>query len=99
MQPVIMDPPCAVGSPILAAGMPPISTDADPDMIVAGGPVQLAISPILEAGIPPISTVGSPGGIKGPPAWAVPVTIGHTCMSLILAAGCAILYVLVDLYQ
>lgn len=93
MQPATMEPPCAVGSPILAAGIPPIRTVADPDNMFAGGPLQLAMSPTLAAGMPPIRTVGSPGGNTGPPTWGtVAVTIGHTCMSLILAAGCPILF-------
>jgi hypothetical protein len=71
-----------------AAGMPPISTVADPLAMVSGGPVQRHTSPTLAAGIPPIKTVGLPGGMTGPPTCGtVPVTIGQTCMSEILAAG------------
>lgn len=94
-----MVPPCAVESPSLAAGMPPISTVPDPAAIVSGGPVQVAISPTLAAGMPPISTVGHPGGRIGPPTCGtVPVTIGQTCISDALAAGIPIVYNLVDLY-
>ena len=83
-----MNPPCAVLSPNLAAGMPPIFTVADPVAMVSGGPEQVTISPTLAAGAPPIITVGQPGGITGPPTCGtVPVTIGQTCISPILAAG------------
>jgi hypothetical protein len=68
--------------------MPPIITVDDPAMIVSGGPVQVAISPTTAAGMPPINTVGLPGPVTGPPTCGtVPVTIGHTCMSVTLAAG------------
>jgi hypothetical protein len=54
----------------------------------SGGPTQTAISPTRAAGNPPISTVTAPGGKIGPPTWGTtPVTIGHTCISVILAAG------------
>jgi hypothetical protein len=80
-------PPCAVESPIRAAGIPPIMTVAEPITMVSGGPVHVAMSPTLAAGIPPINTVGHPGGITGPPTWGtVPVTIGQTCISPIRAA-------------
>jgi hypothetical protein len=39
-HPSTMVPPCAVESPILAAGFPPIITEADPMAIVSGGPVH-----------------------------------------------------------
>lgn len=57
--------------------------------MVSGGPVQMAISPILAAGNPPMNTVGDPGGNMGPPTWGTGpgLVIGHTCMSVILAAG------------
>ena len=82
-------PPCAVESPILAAGRPPIITDPEPVTMVSGGPAQVAISPSLAAGRPPINTVGSPGGKMGPPTCGVPpgVSIGQTCVSVILAAN------------
>jgi hypothetical protein len=77
--------------------MPPINTVPEPIAIESGGPVQVAISPTLAAGIPPMSTVGSPGGKTGPPTWGtVPVTIGQTCISVILAAG-GIIFLLIDL--
>jgi len=87
-SPADITPPCAVESPILAAGFPPIITLEDPDAIVSGGPVHIALSPTLAAGFPPINTVGSPAGIMGPPTCGVvPVTIGQVCISVILAAG------------
>jgi hypothetical protein len=65
-----------------------MSTVADPNKTVSGGPVQISMSPIRNAGMPPIKTVTSPGGNAGPPTWGtVPVTIGHTCMSPTLAAN------------
>jgi len=66
-KPIVIVPPCAVGSPILAAGFPPIITVAEPFMIVAGGPTQVQLSPITAAGRLPIKTVGAPGPIIGPP--------------------------------
>src|SRR5688572_18457873 len=87
-QPMIIIPPCAVESPIRAAGIPPMSTVADPLMMLSGGPVHTHISPIRAAGNPPIKTVTEPGGNTGPPTCGtVPVTIGQTCMSLTLAAN------------
>src|SRR5690606_20239046 len=82
-------PPCAVLSPNLAAGIPPIKTEDEPIIIESGGPAQVAISPTLAAGIPPISTVGSPAGRIGPPTCGLPFgfTIGQMCISFILAAG------------
>lgn len=86
-----MVPPWAQVSAILAAGLPPINTVADPFTILSGGPTQVHISPITAAGIFPISTVGTPGPMMAPPTCGMGgspgVTIGHTCMSLILAAG------------
>jgi hypothetical protein len=66
-HPSMMLPPCAVLSPIRAAGIPPIVTVPEPAAIVSGGPVHVHISPTRAAGIPPIVTVGQPGGITGPP--------------------------------
>ena len=81
-------PPCAVESPNRAAGIPPISTDDEPTTIESGGPTQVHISPKIAAGIPAIKTVGTPGPMTGPPTCGtVPVTIGQTCISVILAAG------------
>jgi hypothetical protein len=71
-----------------AAGMFPIMTVIEPLIIVSGGPTQVAISPTRAAGRKPINTVGQPGGNIGPPTWGTtPVTIGHVCISVILAAG------------
>lgn len=66
-HPTTIVPPCAVESPILAAGLPPINTVAEPIMMLSGGPVHTHISPTQAAGIPPINTVGAPGGNTGPP--------------------------------
>lgn len=38
--PMTITPPCAVVSPCLAAGAPPIITVAEPCTIVSGGPTQ-----------------------------------------------------------
>jgi hypothetical protein len=85
-------PPCAVLSPILAAGLPSIKTVPEPAAIVSGGPTQVHMSPTFAAGIPAIITVGVPGGITGPPTWGtVPVTIGQICISPTLAANAMIL--------
>ena len=86
-QPKMITPPCAVLSPILAAGTPPIVTVEDPATIVSGGPAQVSISPTFAAGIPAIITVGAPGGNIGPPTCGTgPVLIGHVCISPTLAA-------------
>jgi hypothetical protein len=91
-------PPWAVESPILAAGFPPISTVAEPAIILSGGPVQAIISPTQAAGTPPIITVAAPGGNIGPPTCGtVAVTIGQTCISLILAAGAPIILFILTL--
>ena len=66
-KPRVMLPPCAVESPIRAAGFPPISTVADPLAITSGGPTQTHISPTTEAGWLPIRTLGTPGPETGPP--------------------------------
>lgn len=93
-QPIMMAPPCAVVSPCLAAGFPPISTVVDPIATTSGGPTHTHISPTTDAGIFPISTVGQPGPVTGPPTCGIGgrpgVNIGQTCMSPILAAGCDI---------
>src|ERR1700676_4657282 len=71
-----------------AAINPPINTVGEPIAIMSGGPTQVAMSVARAAGNIPISTVGSPGGRIGPPTWGtMPVTIGHTCMSVMRAAG------------
>jgi hypothetical protein len=75
-------------SPILAAGIPPIKTVAEPITIESGGPIQVHKSPVRAAGKPPINTVAQPGGNTGPPTCGTtPVTIGQTCISEIRAAG------------
>ena len=61
--PLIM-PPWAVESKSLAAGMLPMSTVAEPLMMVLGGPTQTAGSPKRAAGRLPISTVGQPALIR-----------------------------------
>jgi len=43
--PTTMLPPCAVVSPILAAGLPPIITVAEPLAMVSGGPTHTQLSP------------------------------------------------------
>lgn len=53
-------PPCALESPTLAAGCPPISTDEEPEAIISGGPAQVAWSPARAAGAPPMSTMAGP---------------------------------------
>ncbi len=87
-HPATMVPPCAVESPIRAAGLPPIITVADPFTMVSGGPVQVHISPTQAAGMPPINTAGAPGGIMEPPTWGTDpgCTIGQVCISPTLAA-------------
>src|SRR4051812_25250593 len=66
-NPIAMVPPCAVKSPIRAAGIPQISTVNDPNAITSGGPTQTHIEPTHAAGMLPISTVGPPGDAIGPP--------------------------------
>jgi hypothetical protein len=62
-------PPPAVGSPMRAAGIPPIITLVDP-ITMESAP---HVSPSRAAGIPPISTVGAPGGMMGAGAPCVAV--------------------------
>jgi len=94
-EPRVMVPPCAVVSPILAAGWPPIMTVVDPRIMLSGGPVHVAMSPTRAAGSPSMITVGQPGGNIGPPTCGtVPVTIGQTCISDTLAAGCPIIFLI-----
>ncbi len=79
-HPATMLPPCAVESPCLAAGCPPMSTDEDPLTIESGGPEQVHWLPTVAAGIPPISTDATPGGRTGPPTWGLLLpgfTMGH----------------------
>ena len=95
-HPSTMLPPCAVISPIRAAGCPPIRTVKLPSTITSGGPTHTHMSPTLAAGSPPIKTVGQPGGRMGPPTCGTStVTIGQTCMSETLAAGWGIVSVTV----
>lgn len=70
-HPNTMVPPCAVVSPIRAAGFPPIITIEDPFTILSGGPTQTQLSPMTAAGSLPIRTVGTPGPIIGPPTWGM----------------------------
>jgi len=87
-QPNTILPPWAHVSPILAAGLFPIKTVAEPFTIESGGPTQTAESPMTAAGRKEISTVGAPGPMTGPPTWGTgPVVIGQTCKSVILAAN------------
>src|SRR6185369_8412566 len=73
-------PPPPVVSPTRAAGIPPISTVAEPLMMASAPPP----SPRRAAGTPPISTVAAPGGIIGIGApWVAVLTI----MSVTRAAG------------
>lgn len=95
-QPRAITPPCAVESPIRAAGIPPIITVADPLIIESGGPTHVHISPMTAAGIFPINTVGFPGPVIGPPTWGMGegkagVCIGQVCISVNRAAGCPII--------
>jgi hypothetical protein len=86
--PATMLPPCAVLSPILAAGLSVIITVPDPLTIDAGGPTQVQLSPTNAAGMPATITVAAPGPMIGPPTWGTtPVTIGQVCISVTLAAG------------
>jgi len=83
----MMTPPCAVMSPMRAAGIPPTSTVKEPLTITSGGPVHIAMSVTRACGRPPVSTVHMPVMI-GPPTWGTtPVTIGQVCMSVMRAAG------------
>jgi hypothetical protein len=74
-------PPDAVKSAILAAGMQPIMTVAEP-LTMASAPHE---SPRRAAGNPPIITVGAPGGMIGV---GTPSVAGLTIMSVTRAAGC-----------
>jgi hypothetical protein len=66
-EPIMIMPPCTVGSNILAAGRKLIITPIDPITIISGGPTQVAIVVTVAAGSMSISTVGAPGGRIGPP--------------------------------
>jgi hypothetical protein len=86
-----IEPPCAVISPMRAAGSLLIITVSDPFTIVSGGPTQVAMSVTRAAGILPIRTVTAQGGRIGPPTCGIGgtpgVTIGQTCISPTRAAG------------
>jgi hypothetical protein len=86
-----IEPPCAVISPMRAAGRLLIITVSDPFTIVSGGPTQVAMSVTRAAGILPIRTVTAQGGRIGPPTCGIGgtpgVTIGQTCISPTRAAG------------
>jgi hypothetical protein len=71
-----------------AAGALPIMTVVDPMAMTSGGPEHTAMSPSRTAGMKPIFTVGQPGPVTGPPMCGTSaVTMGHTCISPIRAAG------------
>jgi hypothetical protein len=90
-QPATIVPPWAVLSPRRAAGFLQIRTVAEPLMMESGGPTHTHMLPKVAEGIIPIRTVGPPGETIGPPTWGTGtgagVTIGHTCISVIRAAG------------
>lgn len=90
-QPIAMEPPWDVLSPMRAAGLPPISTVAEPLMIESGGPTHTQLSPRTAAGKPPSKTVGHPGPAIGPPTWGMGgtagVCIGQVCRSARRAAA------------
>lgn len=90
-KPTTMLPPCAVMSPIRAAGRLLIKTVIDALTMISGGPTQVAISVTRAAGIPPTRTVTAQGGSIGPPTCGIGgtpgVTIGQTCISPTRAAG------------
>jgi hypothetical protein len=91
-HPAAMLPPCAVESPMRAAGMPPIITVADPMAMVSGGPVQVQLSPTTAAGRLPTNTVGTPGPTMGPPTCGMGlgtagVCMGQVCISVNRAAN------------
>ena len=77
-----------------AAIMNPMNTVGEPMAITSGGPTHTHMSPWRAAGIKPTNTVGQQGGRIGPPTCGMGgtpgVTIGHTCISPILAAGIGI---------
>lgn len=77
-HPIVMLPPWLVVSPILAAGLPPMRTVAEPFTMVDGGPTQTQLSPTTAAGKEPIKTVGTPGPIIGPPTCGIGGVQGST---------------------
>ena len=70
-HPATIVPPCAVLSPIRAAGLPPIITVDEPFTIVSGGPTQTHMSPTTAAGIFPIKTFCTLGPTIGPPTCGI----------------------------
>lgn len=66
-HPAAIVPPCAVLSPMRAAGLPPIITVDEPFTIASGGPTHTHISPTTAAGSFPINTLGTLGPTTGPP--------------------------------
>jgi hypothetical protein len=66
-DPIMIIPPCTVGSISLAAGRKLIITPSDPITIMSGGPTHVAIEVTVAAGRKSMSTVGAPGGRIGPP--------------------------------
>lgn len=88
-SPLVIEPWCAVGSPMRAAAFPPIVTVLLPMLMLSGGPAQVQGVPTTAAGFPPIFTVGTPGGFIGPPVCGLlsGFNIGQTCVSPTLAAA------------
>jgi len=88
---MMIDPPCAVMSPMRAAHNELTNTVMDAFMMTSGGPTQTHMSVIRACGMEPVKTVTEHGGIIGPPTWGIGgtpgVTIGQTCMSPRRAAG------------
>jgi hypothetical protein len=66
-DPIMIIPPCTVGSISRAAGRKLIITPSDPMTIMSGGPTHVAIDVTVAAGRKSMSTVGAPGGRIGPP--------------------------------
>jgi hypothetical protein len=66
-DPIMIIPPCTVGSMSRAAGRKLIITPIDPMTIMSGGPTHVAIDVTVAAGRKSMSTVGTPGGRIGPP--------------------------------
>src|SRR6266704_992666 len=58
-QPATIAPPCAVVSPMRAAGLFEISTVAEPSRMESGGPTHTHVSPTTAAGRFPMRTVGT----------------------------------------
>ena len=90
--PSTIAPPCAVISPIRAAGLLHRNVVNDPSMTESGGPTHTHMLPMVAAGTPAMITVGAPGETIGPPTCGIGgrpgVTIGQTCISPSRDAGC-----------